>query len=222
MLAKAQPVAPGTPVIACPIIFSTDMRTGRSLQSSAEAMRCAAGAVQFIRTAFDLPTHCYGTGADSPIPDAQSMSERALLSMLMGTSGLDILGGAGQLETATAVSPLQLIIDNEVLGMVRRTVSDVTVDGDQMAWELMTKTMPGDHFLMSDHTVKHCREGLDPINFVRLARDSWERVGSTDLMDRVLGNYRDLIERDNPCLLDAAASAAVDEIVEAGRKALAS
>ncbi len=38
MLAMAQAVAPGTPVVACPIIFSTDMRTGRSLQSSVEAL----------------------------------------------------------------------------------------------------------------------------------------------------------------------------------------
>ncbi len=222
MVAMSQAVSPGTPVVACPIIFATDMRSGRSLQSSVEAMRGASGAVQFIKTAFNLPTHNYGTGADSPIVDAQCMSERALLSMLMGMSGLDILGGAGQLEVATAVSPLQLIIDNEVLSMVRRTVAGYTIDDDQLAWDVITKTKPGDHFMLADHTVRHCRDGLDPINFVRVARDTWERQGAADLMARVLENYRDLMKRDNPGLLDAGPARELDGIVQAAKAKLAS
>jgi trimethylamine:corrinoid methyltransferase-like protein len=41
MLAVAQVVQPGIPVIATPLVFSTDMMTGRSLQSSAESMQGA-------------------------------------------------------------------------------------------------------------------------------------------------------------------------------------
>jgi hypothetical protein len=48
-----------------PLCFSTDMRTGRSLQSSVEAMRGASLAVQFIKDELGLPTHNYGSGADS-------------------------------------------------------------------------------------------------------------------------------------------------------------
>ena len=58
-----------------------------------------------------------------------------MLSMLMALSGSDILGGAGQLETATAVSPLQLIIDDEILATIRHTVSGISLDDDQLAFK---------------------------------------------------------------------------------------
>ena len=146
MTAMAQAVRPGAPVVACPIIFSTDMRTGRSMQSSVEAMRGASLAVQVLKSEFGLPTHCYGSGADSPTMDEQSMSERALLSAWQAASGLDILGGAGQLEVATLLSPLQLMVDNEVLGMARRLKAPFELDDDQMAWEVITETETGASF----------------------------------------------------------------------------
>lgn len=213
ILAMAQAVNSGTPVIACPIIFSTDMRTGRSLQSSVEALKGASGAVQFIKTAFNLPTHNYGSGSDSPAVDEQSMSERAILTTLMGLSGADILGGAGQIEVATAVSPIQLIVDNEVMGMVRRIAQGFSLDDENMAWEELTKANPGDHFLTSPHTLRHCREGYMPKVFARLTREAWEQEGKHHLVERALNLYRDLMTQENEVVMADEASLAMDEIV---------
>ena len=220
MLGMAQAVAPGTPIVACPIIFSTDMRTGRSLQSSVEAIKGAAGAVQFIKDAFNLPTHNYGSGTDAPIVDGQSMSERSMLSTLMGVSGSDILGGAGQLEVATVASPLQLIVDNEVVSMVRHTMKGFTFDDDDLAWEVLTETKPGDHFLISEHTLQHCREAFMPHNFIRLTREAWERGGRKDLMDRALERYHQLMKKENTSLLAEDPAGEVDAILKAADKKL--
>jgi len=195
MVAMAQAVNPGSPVVACPIIFSADMRSGRSLQSSVEAMRGASLAVQFIKKAFGLPTHNYGSGADAPVVDEQSASERTMLTTWMAACGLDIFGGAGQLEVATTVSPLQLIIDNEVLAMARRLIAPFHLDEDQLAWEVLTSIEPGQHFITSDHTLKHCREGFIPFNFSRLTRDDWELSGSKSLMDRIVREAEDIIRQ---------------------------
>ena len=220
MLAMAQAVAPGTPIVASPIIFSMDMQTGRSLQSSVEALKCASGAVQFIKAAFDLPTHNYGSGSDAPNVDGQSMSERAMLSTLMGVSGLDILGGAGQLEVATAVSPLQLIVDNEVIGMLRQIIAGLTYDAEHLAWDTIVETKPGDHFLMSEHTLRHCREGYTPHNFTRLNREDWEREGSKSLSERALQLYHSLMDKDNDCMLAEDLTAEVNSIVASADKSL--
>jgi trimethylamine--corrinoid protein Co-methyltransferase len=220
MLAMAQAVAPGTPVVACPIIFSTDMRSGRSLQSSVESLKAASGAIQFIKAAFNLPTHNYGTGSDSPTVDGQCMTERSMLSTLMGVSGLDILGGAGQLETATVVSPLQLMVDNEVIGMVRQIMKGMTLDDDQVAWEVLTETKPGDHFLTSSHTLKHCRDPYSPQNFIRISREAWERQGSKDLLDRTREQYRTFMTKDNSVLLNETLSKELDAVVRAADKNL--
>ena len=214
MVAMAQAVEPGTPVVACPIVFSTDMRTGRSLQSSVESMRGASLAVQFIKEELGLPTHNYGSGADSPTPDAQSMSERAMLTTLMAASGSDILGGAGQLEVATVVSPLQLMVDDEVFGMAGALMGGFDLNEDQLAWEALTQTQPGQHFLTSPHTLRHCRDGHQPLNFERDTRGNWVDKGSKCLMERLKDRYAALMAKPNPGLAGAELSAELDELVD--------
>jgi len=218
--AMAQVVNPGTPVVACPIIFSTDMRTGRSLQSSVEAIRGASMAVQFIKKEFGLPTHNYGSGSDSPTIDEQSVCERSMLTTWMAACGLDILGGAGQLEVATTVSPLQLIIDNEILAMARRLIAPVNVDDDQIAWEALTTVSPGQHFLTSNHTLRHCRDGFSPLNFIKSSRADWERIGAKSLLDRVKDTYFNIKDQRNRYSAKEELVKELDDLVNAADRAI--
>jgi trimethylamine:corrinoid methyltransferase-like protein len=220
MLAVAQVVQPGVPVIATPLIFSTDMMTGRSLQSSAESMQGAALAVQFVKAAFGIPTHTYGIGSDSPISDGQCMSEGALRSMLIGLSGADILGAAGQLEVATTISPVQLAVDNEVFGMVRRMISNLTFDDDSLAWADLITAEPGGNFLTGEHTLRHCRDGLMPTNFTRMSREDWKNEGQSDLVARVFEYCKDLLEEAVPLPLSDHVIREMDSIVERADKQL--
>jgi len=220
ILAMAQATRPETPVVACPIIFSTDMRNGMTLQASVESLKAASGAVQFIKQAFGLPTHNYGLGSDAPNIGIQSMSERSMLSMLMGLSGSDILGGAGQLEVATAVSPLQLILDNELLGMVRSISGGLTFDDENLAWDVLLETKPGDQFLTSEHTLRHCRDAHMPRNFKRLSRDTWEDQGSKSIVERALEDYHHIISTENESLVSNEVSAELDRIVAAADASL--
>jgi len=220
MTAMIQAVNPGAPVVACPIIFSTDMRTGRSLQSSVEAMRGASMAVQFIRREFNLPTHNYGSGADSPVVDEQASAERAMLTTWMAAGGSDILGGAGQLEVATAVSPLQLIVDNEILAMARRLIAPFRLDDEEFGWETLGSTRPGQHFMTSEHTLKHCREGFMPVNFSRLTRDGWERAGSMSLMERVRQTFLEMQKKDNLQCASDDLVAEIDSLVQDADRSL--
>ena len=220
MLAAAQVVQPGIPVIATPLIFSTDMMTGRSLQSSAESMQGAALAVQFIKTAFGIPTHTYGIGSDSPVMDGQCMSEGALRSMLIGLSGADILGGAGQLEVATTISPVQLAVDNEVFGLVRRMITNITFDDDSLAWADLLAAEPGCNFLTGDHTLRHCRDGLMPINFTRMTREDGNSKNQGDLVARATEYCREILKKAEPPNLPEDVSFEMDAIVERADKQL--
>ena len=220
MTAMAQAVKPGAPVVACPIIFSTDMRTGRSLQASVEAIRGASMAVQFIKKEFGLPTHCYGSGTDSPTIDEQSFSERSMLTTWMAACGLDIFGGVGQLEVATAVSPLQLIIDNEILAMARRLIAPFQFDDDQLAWEAVTTVSPGQDFLTIDHTLEHCRDGLSPINFIRSARGDWEGSGAKSLLDRAKDAYDTMQNQENRYVAEEELVKELDDLVKAADRAI--
>ncbi len=220
MLAAAQVIQPGTPIIATPLIFSTDMMTGRSLQSSAESMQGAALAVQFLKAAFGIPTHTYGIGSDSPLMDGQCMSEGALRSMLIGLSGADILGAAGQLEVATTISPVQLAIDNEVFGMVRRMIANLSFDDDSLAWSDLLRAEPGSNFLTADHTLRHCRDGLMPANFTRMTREDWNKKEQDDLVARTIEYCRDLLGKAVPPNLSEDVTREMDSIVERADKQL--
>ena len=213
MVAVAQVIEPGTPVIATPLIFSTDMMSGRSLQSSVESMQGAALAIQFIKTAFELPTHTYGIGSDSPVLDGQSTSEGALRCMTMALSGADILGAAGQLEVATTISPVQLAIDNEVLGMVKRMISKIDFDDETMAWQELLNAEPGSQFLSNEHTFRHCRDGLMPLNFIRMTRDGWHAKGEIDLNARVTEFCKDILAKAEPVALPENMARELDSIV---------
>jgi trimethylamine:corrinoid methyltransferase-like protein len=208
MVAVTQVVQPGTP-----LIFSTDMMSGRSLQSSVESMQGAALAIQFIKTAFELPTHTYGIGSDSPVLDGQSTSEGALRCMTMALSGADILGAAGQLEVATTISPVQLAIDNEVFGMVKRMISKIDFDDETMAWQELLNAEPGSQFLSNEHTFRHCRDGLMPLNFIRMTRDGWHAKGGNDLNARVTEFCKNLLEKAEPVALPENMAQELDSIV---------
>ena len=220
MVAAVQAVAPGAPVVPLVNVYALDMRTGAGLQSSIEAMRGAAMTAQFIRQGFDLPVHTYGSGSDSPAIDGQSMIERSLLGQLIAFSGADILGGAGQIEVVKTISPIQLVIDNELVAMIRRMIAPIAVDDESVAWDDLLAAAPGSHFLMSDHTLRHCHDGFMPRAFARLSREAWENQGSEDLVARAKSIYRSIMdeasEASTPDMI-----AELDAIVAAADRRLA-
>ncbi len=221
MVVLTHALARGTPLIATPLIFALDMRTGRSLQSSVEALTGAAMAVQLCKRGFGLMTHSYGAGADTPDVCGQSQAERALTGLMVGLSGADILGGVGQLECATVFSPIQAILDNELGAMQRAWLHTPQVDDDSLAWELMLEVERGGHFLANAHTLKHCREAFAPSAFVKLARDPYEAAGRRTALDAAMAIYEALVSRQAPAgLPDADAVAQMADIVAAADRAI--
>ena len=220
MLSVAQIVQPKSPAIATPLIFSLDMATGRTLQSSVEAMLGAASAVWFLKSAFSVPTHTYGSGSDSPAVDGQSMSERSILGLMIALAGADILGGAGQLEVATTISPIQLMIDNELFGMIKKIVKGLTVNNDSMAWDDLLDVKFGGHFLETMHTLKHCRDAFKNTLYTRLSRDAWMKQGYKDLLARAKEAYINFKSIERTEHLPEDILKGLNEIVEAADREL--
>jgi trimethylamine---corrinoid protein Co-methyltransferase len=177
MTTMAHVLAPGTPMIATPLMFALDMRTGSALQSSVEAMQAANMAIQLVKQGFGLVAHTYGSGSDTPDVDHQSMAERAMLMQNIALAGADILGGVGQLECATVFSPVQAVLDNEIGAMIRRFIRTPDISDEALNWGEMSSIRVGGHFLDSDHTVKGCRDQLIPGVFQRQGRDDYEASG---------------------------------------------
>jgi len=183
MVTMAHVLSPGLPVIATPLMFALDMRTGSATQSSVEAMQTASLSIQLLKHGFGLLSHTYGSGSDTPDADHQSMAERALLMQTVALTGADILGGVGQLECATAFSPVQAVLDNEIGAMMRRFIRVPEVSEAALNWDEMRQIRVGGHFLDSDHTVTGCRDQFTPRVFQRMGRDDYEKSGRRGAYD---------------------------------------
>ncbi|MFW6054894.1 MAG: trimethylamine methyltransferase family protein [Thermodesulfobacteriota bacterium] len=220
MIVTAQVVSPGIPVVPTSLQFSADMRTGGSLQSSVEAMRQSALFVQLIKEGFGLLAHTYGSGSDSPLIDGQSMIERALLSQHIAASGADILGGVGQLEVATTVSPLQAVIDSEVMEIVKRLMQEVNLDDESLGLKVLQACKPGGEFLTHEHTLTHCRETFQPRLFIRKSRNMWESGEKKDLLQRAADEYERIMASAGPVEMSESRVTEMQRIVEKADKKL--
>lgn len=183
MTVMAHILAPGTPVIATPLMFTLDMRTGSALQSCVESLQAANMSIQLMKRGWGVVAHTYGSGSDTPDVDHQSMAERALITQTVALAGADILGGVGQLECATVFSPVQAVLDNEIGAIMRRFIRKPSLELEALNWEEMMHIRAGGHFLDSAHTIATCREQLVPKVFQRQGRDGYEKSGRRTAFD---------------------------------------
>jgi len=183
MTVMAHILAPGTPVIATPLMFTLDMRTGSALQSCVESLQAASLSIQLMKRGWGMLAHTYGSGSDTPDVDVQGMAERSLLAQVVALAGADILGGVGQLECATVFSPVQAVLDNEVGAMMRRFIRKPSLELEALNWDEMMKIRTGGHFLDSAHTIATCRDQLTPKVFKRQGRDDYEKGGRRTAFD---------------------------------------
>ncbi len=184
IITTAHVLAPNLPVIATPLMFTLDMKTGKALQSSVESLQAASISIQLMKQGFGLPTHTYGAGSDTPDVDVQSMAERSLLAQNVALSGADILGGVGQLECATVFSPVQAVLDNEIGGMMRQLTQAPDVSEESLNWNEISRVESGGHFLDSPHTLKYCYEQHRPKAFLRQDRDGYEAADRRNAFDQ--------------------------------------
>lgn len=216
MITMAHVLAPRTPVIATPLMFTLDMRTGRSLQSCVESLQAAGMAIEFLKRHLGLLAHTYGAGSDTPDADGQSMAERALLGQTVAMAGADILGGVGQLECATVFSPVQAVMDNELGGMLRRYIAAPAPSDETFNWPELSTMRAAGHFLDSGHTLKYCRQQYQPRVFLRENRGDYEATQRRTAFDHARELCADYVKRPPPPgLPDEDTCRELDQIVAA-------
>ncbi len=214
LIVISQLLTPGTPVIGLPTFFTIDMRTGRDLCANVESVLGVAASAQFIKDAFHIPTATWAFGSDSYLPDGQSGIEKTLGGLLVSGVGCDILCGAGFLDVGKTCSPVQLIIDNDTISIIKRAIAGVKVDEDTLAWKEILDTTSGNHYLEREHTLRHCRDALRTELFNSQSRDTWKAEGGKDLYARALDRYREIKKKLKPLELPAEVQKELARIVK--------
>jgi trimethylamine:corrinoid methyltransferase-like protein len=222
MIVMLQLLCPGLPVIATTLLFSMDMMTTYTLQSNTEITIARLMCMQLFEQGYNIRAHSYGTGTDSLTIDEQNMIERTSLIHSMAMSDASVLGGAGQLETAKTISPVQLIIDNEIFGIAQRIRAGLEVTEESLAWnEIMTGVDLNPGFIMSEHTLNHFAESHRPDMFNRDGLAKWESSGSKTLLQLATEKYHKLMANPKTYALEQDKIEAIEAVLKKAHDALA-
>lgn len=214
MIIMAQLIAPGTPCVATPLLFELDMMTTNTTQAAMNTTMGRMVAMQLFQDGYGIPAHTYATGTDACFSDTQSGIEQSTLAQMVALAGASVLGGAGQIETAKTLNPQQLIIDNEIFGMVKQLKAGLVIDEENIDWKDLMEIKEGESFVSMDHTFAHFKDGFRTKLFSRDSRTTWIEKGSKNMADRAKDAYLTIKANYKPTPLPENVLKELDAIVK--------
>jgi trimethylamine--corrinoid protein Co-methyltransferase len=184
----------GAPAIFGTWCFVSDLRTGAMSGGSPEQALLSAASAQLSRF-YDLTGGTASGMSDAKLPDMQAGYEKAYNHALVGNAGANLIyESGGMLASLLGFSLEGLIIDNDLIGAVQRTIKGIDVNDETLSLETMRKVClegPG-HYLGADQTLQLMqREYVYPSVGDRKSPNEWVEQGrpsAVDLAARKLGS----------------------------------
>jgi len=179
-------IKPGHPCIMGLWPFVSDLRTGAMSGGSGEEAILNAAAAQ-LANYLGLPSGVAAGMSDSKLPDAQAGHEKGLTVSLAAQAGANVVyESAGMLASLMVCSPEMMVIDNDMLGSVMRTVRGIEVDEASISAQVIADVIEGEgHFLGHPQTLAVMQsEYLYPAMSDRSSPDDWKDAGATSVDDR--------------------------------------
>lgn len=198
----AQLASPGAPIFCGTCSTIMDMRRGHIALGAIESGLINVAHAQIARF-YGLP--CRGSAGDteSKVIDVQSGYERAMNLLLAALGGINYIFYPGTLESGSTISLEQLLIDDEICGMIYRTLKGITVDEDTIARKVIASVGPGGNYLGQKHTLDFLeKEHYFPKISNRDSRKDWERAGAKDLWIAAREKVKEILRTHEPVPLD--------------------
>jgi trimethylamine--corrinoid protein Co-methyltransferase len=200
-LVYANAIKPGAPVIFGTWCFVSDLRTGAMSGGSPEQALLSAASAQISRF-YDLTGGTASGMTDSKMPDAQCGMERAYNHALVGNAGANLIyESAGMMASLMGFSLESLLIDNDLIGAVQRTIRGIEVDDESISLETMRSVCldgPG-HYLGASQTLKLMQKDyLYPQVADRSSPNQWVEQGRPSLMDRASTKLQAILQGHYP------------------------
>lgn len=213
LVALAQIVRPGAPMIYGAFTSNVDMRTGSPAFGTPESVKAQIASGQLARR-YGLPWRSSNATA-SPVVDAQAAYEAEMAIWGAMMSGVNLLyQGAGWLEGGLTASYEKLILDAELLQMMSEVLQPLVVDEDTLGVDAIADVGPGGHFFGTAHTLERFETAFyrpmlsDWRNF-----ETWQADGSQTATERANTIWKRLLAEAIPPPLDPGIAEALDAFV---------
>ena len=197
-----------------------DMLSMNVSNGSAEHQLAAACATGLLRyNGFQLyASHPVLTTA-AHVPCQQVAVEKSLGAIMAGLSGASGICTCGALYESMSYE--QLVIDNEMAGMVRHYLKGLDITDETIALDVMEEMGIGANFLESDFVAEHCREVYwQPKLFNRKRYSEWVVQNGKDTMENAHDMVQKILAEHHPKVLTDDQLREMDEIVDEGWKTL--
>ncbi len=191
----AQVLEPGARVLYGIVPTTMDMRTSSFRFGSIESGLMNAAGAQLAQY-YELPVYNTAGVSDSRSPDIQAGYEKMANIMLSGLTGANFIhDAAGLLDTGLSVAFEQYVIDNDILGMVKKALAGIAVDEERLAFEDIKKIGPEGNFLTAASTMKFLRTELyDQETFEADRWEEWQRKGARNAAQRARERAKEILK----------------------------
>jgi trimethylamine--corrinoid protein Co-methyltransferase len=114
----------------------------------------------------------------------------ALSAFLPALAGADILYGVGLIDEAKTLSYEEMVVGDEVAGMLLRALRGVEISEEALAEEVIEKAGPGGNFLFDKHTLRNVRKELFVPELIDKPRLEDVRRSAKEKARRVISTHK--------------------------------
>jgi trimethylamine--corrinoid protein Co-methyltransferase len=214
-----QLVHPGAPIVWGGAPAITDMRFGSTPMGAIETAMIDVAYAQ-VGKSLNMPTHTYLGASDSKLVDAQAGFESGMSALVGALAGVNMISGPGMLDFLRAQSLEKLVVDAEIIAMVKRLLRGVETDGEMLGSALIRAVGHHGNFLGQKHTrTWFAREQHIPSGVVdRGSLTAWQNGGSQTAADRACDQVRNLLSAYQPRPMSDEVRRALREITESAAR----
>ncbi len=184
-LSAIQLKKPGAPVCIGAVPLPMDLATSRPAYGGPE-MSLYATAMADICRYLGVPSMGTAGASEAKVLDLQAAIESTVQIVFSALSGVPLVHDIGFLDCADLGSLEMLVMNDEIIAMVRRILRGIEVSDDSLMLDLIDQVGPGGEFLSAKATAKRCRTELwRPRLMDRAAWVIWESGGSATMLQRI-------------------------------------
>jgi trimethylamine--corrinoid protein Co-methyltransferase len=154
----SQLVRPGAPVIYGSSWTTFDMKFSAAIIGSPETSMLRVAGCQMARY-YNMPSHTTAPNSDSNAHDEQNSWEKTISNMCAICGGNDLIMNSGMFATGLTISLEQLVLDDEINGIIRRLHRGIDVNVNTIAADVINKVGPKGSFLTEEHTLEFLNSG---------------------------------------------------------------
>ena len=184
-----------------PIFYSTmsapmDPPTGNVAWGSIETGLITSAFAQLGRF-YNIPSRGPGAVTESKVFDIQNGYERFMTLLCAANSGVNYITCAGTYESSLSEALELLVIDDELIDIIKRGMEGVRVNEDTIAMEEIKKIVTTTrNFLGTKHSVKNIRKELFvPKLADRDRRGTWKKRGAKDIIQNANEKVEEILQK---------------------------